>query len=90
MSSTDAGSCVADVPASDFWECAIQQRLFVTGDVLGLDFRRVPEVRGWHPSVELYEIRDRASGEPMNAAGSSSPQWAMIGCPGQNGHSSRA
>ncbi|HET9497449.1 MAG TPA: M3 family metallopeptidase [Candidatus Limnocylindria bacterium] len=37
----------------------------LTGEVLGLDFRRMPEARGWHPSVELYEIRDRPSGEPI-------------------------
>lgn len=28
---------MAVVPASDYWECAIQQRLLVTGDVLGHD-----------------------------------------------------
>jgi thimet oligopeptidase len=37
----------------------------LTGDVFGLDYRRVPDARGWHPSVQLFEIRDRASGEPL-------------------------
>jgi thimet oligopeptidase len=35
----------------------------ITGDVLGLEYRVVPEARAWHDSVRLYEIRDRASGD---------------------------
>jgi thimet oligopeptidase len=35
----------------------------VTGDVLGLDYRAVDDVHGWHDSVGLYEILDRSSGE---------------------------
>ncbi len=35
----------------------------ITGDVFGLDYRRVADARAWHPSVQLYEIRDRDSGE---------------------------
>lgn len=35
----------------------------ITGEVLGLDYRVVEEVRGWHESVRLYEIRDRDGGE---------------------------
>ncbi len=35
----------------------------LTGEVFGLDYRRVPDAQAWHPSVELYEIWDRASGE---------------------------
>ncbi len=35
----------------------------LTGEVFGLEYRRVPEARAWHPSVELYEILDRHSGE---------------------------
>jgi Zn-dependent oligopeptidase len=34
----------------------------LTGEVLGLEYRRIPDPKVWHPSVELYEIRDRASG----------------------------
>ena len=34
----------------------------ITGDVLGLEYRVVPEARAWH-DVRLYEIRDRASGD---------------------------
>jgi Zn-dependent oligopeptidase len=35
----------------------------LTGEVFGLEYRRVPEARAWHPSVQLFEIRDRAGGE---------------------------
>jgi Zn-dependent oligopeptidase len=35
----------------------------LTGDVLGLDYRQVPDPKAWHPSVQAYEILDRASGE---------------------------
>ncbi len=35
----------------------------LTGEVFGLEYRRVPEARAWHPSVQLFEIRDKASGE---------------------------
>jgi thimet oligopeptidase len=35
----------------------------LTGDVFGLDYRRVPDAKTWHPSVQLFEIRDRDSGE---------------------------
>jgi thimet oligopeptidase len=35
----------------------------LTGEVFGLEYREVPEAQAWHPSVRLYEIRDRASGE---------------------------
>jgi Zn-dependent oligopeptidase len=35
----------------------------LTGDVFGLDYERVPEADAWHPSVQLFRIRDRASGE---------------------------
>jgi len=35
----------------------------LTGDVFGLDYREVPDAMVWHPSVKLYEISDRESGE---------------------------
>lgn len=35
----------------------------LTGDVFGLDYRRVEEARAWDPSVQLYEIHDRESGD---------------------------
>jgi thimet oligopeptidase len=35
----------------------------LTGDVFGLDYERVPDAHGWHPSVQLFRIRDRASGQ---------------------------
>ncbi|HEY7738341.1 MAG TPA: M3 family metallopeptidase [Candidatus Limnocylindria bacterium] len=37
----------------------------LTGDVLGLDYRRLEDAQVWHPSVETYEILDRASGEVL-------------------------
>jgi thimet oligopeptidase len=35
----------------------------LTGDVFGLDYERVPDANAWDPSVQLFRIRDRASGE---------------------------
>jgi len=35
----------------------------LTGEVFGLEYRRVADAQAWHPSVELYEIWDTASGE---------------------------
>ena len=35
----------------------------LTGEVFGLEYRRVEDAQAWHPSVTLYEIRDKASGE---------------------------
>ncbi len=37
----------------------------ITAEVLGLRYRRLPEAHAWHPSVELYEIRDAASDEVL-------------------------
>jgi len=43
---------------------AVIEGLFaLTGEVFGLDYRRVEDARAWHPSVQLYEILDRATGE---------------------------
>ena len=44
-------------------EACLEGMFALTGDVLGLDYRRVSDDTVWHPSVELYEITDRASGE---------------------------
>jgi Zn-dependent oligopeptidase len=44
-------------------ERVIEGLFTLTGDVLGLDYRRVPDAAAWEPSVQLFEIRDRASGE---------------------------
>ena len=35
----------------------------LTGEVFGLDYERVPEANAWHPSVQLFRIKDRATGE---------------------------
>jgi thimet oligopeptidase len=37
----------------------------ITGEVFGLAYRRVDAARAWHPSVQLYEVRDAASGEVL-------------------------
>jgi len=35
----------------------------LTAEVFGLQYRKVPDAKAWHPSVTLYEIHDKASGE---------------------------
>lgn len=35
----------------------------LTGEVFGLEYERVADAHAWHPSVQLFRIRDRASGE---------------------------
>ena len=43
---------------------AVLEGMFgLTGEVFGLSYRRVEDARAWHPSVQLYEILDRESGE---------------------------
>jgi thimet oligopeptidase len=42
-------------------ERALEGMFALTAEVFGLVFRRVPEARAWHSSVELYEVRDAAS-----------------------------
>jgi Zn-dependent oligopeptidase len=37
----------------------------VTGEVFGLEYHRVDEARAWHPDVELYEVRNRGSGDVL-------------------------
>ena len=44
-------------------EACLEGMFALTGDVFGLDYRKVEDARAWHPTVELYEVRDRASGE---------------------------
>ena len=44
-------------------EACLAGMFALTGDVFGLDYRKVDDARAWHPAVELYEIHDRASGE---------------------------
>ena len=44
-------------------EFVIDGMLDLTGDVFGLDYRRVPDAHAWHPDVRMFEIRDRASGD---------------------------
>jgi Zn-dependent oligopeptidase len=44
-------------------EPVIEGMFELTAEVFGLDYRRVPDAKAWHPDVTLYEIHDKASGE---------------------------
>jgi len=46
-------------------EPVIEGMFALTGEVLGITYHRVEPVSGWHQSVQLYEIRDAASGESL-------------------------
>jgi len=46
-------------------EAVIEGMFALTGEVLGLTYHRIEPVNAWHPSVQLYEIRDAASGESL-------------------------
>lgn len=35
----------------------------LTAEVFGLEYRKVPDAKAWHPDVTLYEIHDKASGQ---------------------------
>jgi thimet oligopeptidase len=37
----------------------------ITGEVLGLTYRRLEDVAVWHPDVTVYEISDRATDRPL-------------------------
>ncbi len=43
---------------------AVMDGMFeLTGDVLGLDYRVVEDAKAWDPSVRLYQVLDRATGD---------------------------
>jgi thimet oligopeptidase len=44
-------------------EPVIDGMFALTAEVFGLEYRRVPDAKAWHPDVTLYEIHDKASGE---------------------------
>ncbi len=44
-------------------EPVIDGMFALTAEMFGLDYRKVPDAKAWHPDVTLYEIRDRASGD---------------------------
>lgn len=44
-------------------EPVIEGMFELTAEVFGLEYRKVPDARAWHPDVTLYEIRDKASGD---------------------------
>jgi thimet oligopeptidase len=46
-------------------ERVIEGMFALTAEVFGLEYRSVDDARAWHPSVRLYEIRDRASDEVL-------------------------
>ena len=37
----------------------------ITGDVFGLEYRRIEDAAAWHPDVYLYEIRNEGATEPI-------------------------
>ncbi len=37
----------------------------ITAEVFGLEYRKLPEARTWHPDVTVYEVRDADRGEPI-------------------------
>ncbi|MEO8247537.1 MAG: M3 family metallopeptidase, partial [Chloroflexota bacterium] len=55
----DADEVAEYLPLDHVWQGLFE----ITGQVLGLDYRKVDDARAWHPDVSLYEIRDRSSGE---------------------------
>ena len=46
-------------------ESVMEGMFALTGEVLGLTYHRIEPVNAWHPSVQLYEIRDAASGRSL-------------------------
>jgi thimet oligopeptidase len=44
-------------------EACLEGMFAITGDVFGLEYRRIHDALVWHPSVETYEILDRARGD---------------------------
>jgi len=44
-------------------EPVIDGMFALTAEVFGLEYRRVPDAKAWHPDVTLYETRDKASGD---------------------------
>jgi Zn-dependent oligopeptidase len=44
-------------------DACVQGMFDLTGEVFGLAYQRLEDAKAWHPSVETYEILDRASGE---------------------------
>ncbi len=43
-------------------EPVIDGMFALTAEMFGLEYRKVPDAKAWHPDVTLYEIHDRASG----------------------------
>jgi thimet oligopeptidase len=46
-------------------ETVVDGMFEITGEVFGLEYREVPEPRGWYEDVKLYEIRNRGEDEPI-------------------------
>ncbi|MDQ3880906.1 MAG: M3 family metallopeptidase, partial [Chloroflexota bacterium] len=53
----------AEVAAYLPLDAVLDGLLTITGDVFGVEYRRVHDARAWHVDVFLYEVVDRASGE---------------------------
>ena len=46
-------------------DAVVEGMLSLTGDVFGLAYRRIEPTHAWHPDVLLYQVRDRATDEPI-------------------------
>ncbi len=46
-------------------EAVIDGMFDVTGNVFGLEYRKVADARAWHEDVDLFEIRNRGESEPI-------------------------
>ena len=62
---SDHGVDPVEVSAYFELEATIDGMFDITGDVLGLDYRRLDDASTWHQDVMVFEIRDRARDEAM-------------------------
>ncbi len=46
-------------------EQVVEGMFEITGDVFGLEYRRIEETNAWHPDVSLYEICNAGEAEPI-------------------------
>lgn len=62
---TEFGVDQAEVAAHFPLERVLQGMFDLTGDVFGLDYRRVDDASPWHPDVMTFQILDRATGRSL-------------------------
>jgi len=46
-------------------ETVVEGMFSVTGDMFGIDFVEIEDTNAWHEDVNVYEIRERATDEPI-------------------------